>query len=243
MIDILLNTTFFMLPVAGATLLLIKVLFEYIFHLDIKRESNTTSRSAGIRIVIASIAAVLGALLCFFSIWFQQAAENPVAKIVEARLQGPHLQSNGYHPGTVAGLPHLDSSVLRGEYPFVWVDFEDADLPLQIQMEAFTPFIPLNAADSGIPGAVIRYKVTNRSDRPARVAVAGSLTNAVGCTGFDEYGFFHTMAENHNEYRDRLSKAETMKELYHLIRDGTDGMFDILSSEYIFPRVCTGKIW
>ena len=70
MIDILLNTTFFMLPVAGATLFLIKVLFEYIFRWDIKRESSATSRSAGIRIVIASIAVSMGAMLCFFSIWF-----------------------------------------------------------------------------------------------------------------------------------------------------------------------------
>ncbi|MBW2411275.1 MAG: hypothetical protein JRF72_15875 [Deltaproteobacteria bacterium] len=70
MIDILLNTTFFMLPVAGATLLLIKVLFEYIFRWDINRESNAKTRSAGIRIVTAGMAVSLGALLCFFSICF-----------------------------------------------------------------------------------------------------------------------------------------------------------------------------
>jgi hypothetical protein len=70
MIDILLNTTFFLLPVAVATLLLIKVLFEYIFSWDINRESNATTSSAGILIIIASIAVALGALLCFFSIWF-----------------------------------------------------------------------------------------------------------------------------------------------------------------------------
>ncbi len=70
MIDILLNTTFFMLPVVGATLFLIKVLFEYIFKWDINRESNARTRSTGIQIVIASVAVSLGALLCFISIWF-----------------------------------------------------------------------------------------------------------------------------------------------------------------------------
>lgn len=39
---------------------------------------------------------------------------------------------------------------------------------------------------------------------------------------------------NHHEYRERLSKTATMKELYHQVREGTDKMFDILSSEYIF---------
>jgi hypothetical protein len=39
---------------------------------------------------------------------------------------------------------------------------------------------------------------------------------------------------NQSEYRQSLSGAKTMKELYHLIREGTDEMFDILSFEYTF---------
>ncbi|OQY49542.1 MAG: hypothetical protein B6240_03100 [Desulfobacteraceae bacterium 4572_87] len=35
-------------------------------------------------------------------------------------------------------------------------------------------------------------------------------------------------------YRTSLTKAETMKELYRAIREGTDEMFDILSLEYVF---------
>jgi hypothetical protein len=36
------------------------------------------------------------------------------------------------------------------------------------------------------------------------------------------------------EYRQTLSKTRSMKELYHLIREGIDEMFDILSLEYVF---------
>jgi hypothetical protein len=39
---------------------------------------------------------------------------------------------------------------------------------------------------------------------------------------------------NINKYRFRLHEAETMKELYDYIKEGTCEMFDILSSEYIF---------
>jgi len=39
---------------------------------------------------------------------------------------------------------------------------------------------------------------------------------------------------NESEYRGSLSAASTMKELYRLIRKGTDEMFDILSLEYVF---------
>ena len=36
------------------------------------------------------------------------------------------------------------------------------------------------------------------------------------------------------EYQHTLSKARSMKELYHLIREGIDEVFDILSLEYVF---------
>ncbi len=36
------------------------------------------------------------------------------------------------------------------------------------------------------------------------------------------------------EYRQTLSRAKSMKELYHRIREGIEEMFDILSLEYVF---------
>jgi hypothetical protein len=45
------------------------------------------------------------------------------------------------------------------------------------------------------------------------------------------------------EYRDRLSRATTMKDLYHVIREQTDDMFDILSLEYVFYTPGRGAGW
>ena len=87
----------------------------------------------------------------------------------------------------VAGLPHMASSELTGEYPFVSVDLHDPDLPVSVSLEAFTPFIPLNADDSGIPGAFLSYKVKNASDRRVSVSIMGSLPNVVGFKGFDAF--------------------------------------------------------
>ena len=47
---------------------------------------------------------------------------------------------------------------MSAEYPFVRVKLEDKQVPVQVEMEAFTPFIPLNADDSGIPGAYLNYR-------------------------------------------------------------------------------------
>lgn len=45
------------------------------------------------------------------------------------------------------------------------------------------------------------------------------------------------------EYRDQLSRATSMKELYHVIKERTDDMFDILSLEYVFYTPGRGTGW
>ena len=42
-------------------------------------------------------------------------------------------------------------------------------------MEAFTPFIPLNADDSGIPGAYLNYRVKNPTNQPVTVSIAALI--------------------------------------------------------------------
>jgi non-lysosomal glucosylceramidase len=137
----------------------------------------------------------------FFAIWTEVRGKDPVARVLESRIMPPYSQSHGFRANEVAGLPRLDSSLLRGEYPFVWIDFADEILPVRVSLEAFTPFIPLNADDSGIPGAIIRYRVSNPSDRPVDVTVAGSIANPVGFTGYDVWRNLLLKAEQRNEYR------------------------------------------
>jgi non-lysosomal glucosylceramidase len=138
----------------------------------------------------------------FFSIWAKQEGQKAVARVLEAKINQPYSKSHGFSSGEVAGLPRLESSILRGEYPFVRVDFEDEVLPVKVSLEAFTPFIPLNADDSGIPGAILRYRVKNSSDKEVDVTIAGSLANAVGFEGYETFGNMKLSGKTINEYRD-----------------------------------------
>jgi uncharacterized protein (DUF608 family) len=137
----------------------------------------------------------------FFAIWARAAGGEPIVRVLESRINPPFSQSHGFRSNQIAGLPRLDSSTLRGEYPFVHVDFIDRLLPLQIGFEAFTPFVPLDADDSGIPGAVLRYRVSNATDREWEVSVAGSLCNAAGFTGYDQWQNLCFEGSQNNEYR------------------------------------------
>ncbi len=91
---------------------------------------------------------------------------------------------------------------MHGEYPFVRVGFADGDLPVQVRLEAFTPFIPLNVDDSSIPGAVIRYYVKNTTSKPAEVTIAGTLPNAVGYSGTGDFNKQRDRDGLNNEYKE-----------------------------------------
>lgn len=85
---------------------------------------------------------------------------------------------------TAAGpFPAMQNLSFRGEYPFAWYDFEDENLPVRLQMEAFSPLVPLSTKDSAIPCAVFRFTAENAADDPVEVCFLAVQQNAVGFTG------------------------------------------------------------
>jgi uncharacterized protein (DUF608 family) len=71
----------------------------------------------------------------------------------------------------------------RGEYPIAHLEFLDAELPIKISLEAFSPFIPLNAPDSGLPIIIFNFHLANTSDEIQAVQLLATLQNAVGWDG------------------------------------------------------------
>ncbi len=140
----------------------------------------------------------------FFAIWAQAAGSDPVCKVLEGPRPLPHNLSHGYHPWTSAGLPRLDSATLTGEYPLAEIQFGDADLPVSVKLNAYTPLVPLNPDDSGIPCAILKYTVTNTSSQPVTLTVVGSLINPVGGIAFDPFSNIAAGGTglNVNEYKD-----------------------------------------
>lgn len=114
---------------------------------------------------------------------------EPVARVLEGPVPPPHAESHGYQPSSAAGLPRFESATLWGEYPVGRWDLRDDRLPVRAELEAFTPLVPLDAEASGIPCAVLEYRIHNLSDEEIDATVAGSVTNPVGGLQFDPFGF------------------------------------------------------
>jgi non-lysosomal glucosylceramidase len=145
----------------------------------------------------------------FFAIWAKPEGGAPVAKVLESRITPPYHCSHGYHPLTAGGLPRMKKSTLKGEYPIANVSFEDDVLPVAVELEAYTPMIPLNPEDSGIPCAILTYQVTNTTEKVVETTVVGSMINPVGGISYDAFGNLNPVAcgANMNEYKkeDQLS--------------------------------------
>jgi non-lysosomal glucosylceramidase len=116
------------------------------------------------------------------SVWVAAPGNQPVARVLEARYQAPYEGQNGLGSQNAPGLSRLASARFTGEYPLARIDFEDRALPVRISLDAFTPFIPHEADDSGLPVTILRYTVTNPGPAAARVAIAWSIENPVSPT-------------------------------------------------------------
>ncbi|MBW3622952.1 MAG: twin-arginine translocation signal domain-containing protein [Armatimonadetes bacterium] len=84
---------------------------------------------------------------------------------------------------------------MTGEYPFATLNFVDADLPVRVQMTAFTPFAPLDSRLSSMPLAGFRFKISNPTSAKQTVSLGAFMQNPVGydATGvpisFNSVGF------------------------------------------------------
>ena len=94
--------------------------------------------------------------------------------------------------GPGAGLRYLDRRgfhdiSFEGQYPLGTVKFHGKKYPLTITLKTFSPFIPLDAKDSGLPVIIAHYRLANITSRPVTVTIGGWIQN---CTGLQSAKVF-----------------------------------------------------
>ncbi|MBK7877581.1 MAG: hypothetical protein IPJ77_17975 [Planctomycetes bacterium] len=111
--------------------------------------------------------------------------------------QGPHYKTplarrssfeQGFHLFAKAGARTWSRSIdrdgfrsirFRGEYPEAFVEYSDADVPFRVTLEAFSPFVPLDAEESSLPAIVCEYVVENTGKEPLEIELLGWIENTV----------------------------------------------------------------
>src|SRR6478752_4438237 len=110
------------------------------------------------------------------------------SSVLESRLAPPYQGTFGLGSRSAPGLQRLQAATFTGEFPLAHVAFRDRRLPVQVSLDAFSPFIPHEADDSGLPVAVLRYRVTNLSAAATRVSIAWSIENPLLARAVPRYG-------------------------------------------------------
>jgi uncharacterized protein (DUF608 family) len=101
----------------------------------------------------------------------------PAFKIFDQGLQGQGLRRGGFE-----GFPRFAKCVFTGEYPFGEARLSDPAIPLAVTVTGWSPFIPLDDKNSGIPCLLLEYSLHNTSPRAVEYEFSYHLSHlAPGC--------------------------------------------------------------
>ena len=77
-------------------------------------------------------------------------------------------------------LPGVEAIRFTGEYPVAGIEYSIPRLPIEVRLEAYSPFIPLDDEDSGLPAAIFHFTVANPTPNEIDASILMCQQNAVG---------------------------------------------------------------
>lgn len=67
----------------------------------------------------------------------------------------------------------------KGQYPVGEVTYKEENIPVEVQLKAYSPFIPLDVSSSNYPVTIMHFTVLNSSDSEVTCELSGWLENPV----------------------------------------------------------------
>jgi len=104
---------------------------------------------------------------CMFAAISVKGLENGT-KILEGQVPawkhfGQPGSGNG-SSGASYGLPRFENASFLTRFPFAEIDLSDKDIPLEVQIKGWSPFIPTDADNSSLPVGALEYAFKNTSN-------------------------------------------------------------------------------
>ena len=105
------------------------------------------------------------------------------AKLLESqvpkwKLFGPAQTGLG-SPGKSYGLPRFESGRFLARFPFASIKLEDDDIPLDVEISAWSPFIPGDADNSSLPAGAIEYSFENNTSKEIEAVFSWNSRNVI----------------------------------------------------------------
>lgn len=105
--------------------------------------------------------------------------EGPVPEWKKFGKQG---SGNG-SSGTTYGLPRFEEAEFISRFPFAEINLNDPDLPLEVRLTGWSPFIPTDADGSSLPAGGIEYRFTNTGSSKIEAVFSYNSVNFMARNG------------------------------------------------------------
>jgi len=114
------------------------------------------------------------------------------AKILEGPVQkykifGSPFSGNG-SSNTTYGFPRFENSEFLARFPFANITLNDRDIPLQVELKGWSPFIPGDEDNSSLPVAALEYTFTNTTDSTIEAVFSYHSENFMRISFLNEWG-------------------------------------------------------
>ena len=108
------------------------------------------------------------------------ATRKPVARVLESRIQPPYEGSSGSARRTRPACSGWRPPPSRASFRWRASISPIRRCLSECRSKRSRPFIPHEPDESGLPVAILRYRVTNPAPAPAKVSIAWSIDNPTG---------------------------------------------------------------
>ncbi|MFA9389626.1 MAG: GH116 family glycosyl hydrolase [Prolixibacteraceae bacterium] len=126
------------------------------------------------------------ASLLFFKVRYQVENEEPKMKLLQI--------NNGLNDGTITGMTYyfpwmeqISTIEYSARFPFTTLKFTDPDMPFDIYLEAYSPFIPYDIKNSSLPVAYFDFRIESKTEKKVDVMLIASQSNTVAYDNQDRY--------------------------------------------------------
>jgi uncharacterized protein (DUF608 family) len=129
--------------------------------------------------------------------------------------------------GTTYGLPRFNQAEFLARFPFGEVRLHDGGIPVDITITGWSPFIPTDEDNSGLPVGALEYQFTNRSYKAIECVFSYNASNFMkiaSASGRDSVGDNHILPM-HNGFvleQDGTEKSPWQQGRFAIFTDATE---------------------
>ena len=132
--------------------------------------------------------------LLFFIVRYQEEGKEVKLKLLQISnsLGEAGMESIDYYYPWLSAVQNIE---YKARFPFVNMKFTDPEMPFEVELEAFSPFIPHDIKNSALPAVYFNFNIKSTGTKPVNVMLLATQRNLVGYDVFEKY-FTDEILEN-----------------------------------------------